>query len=327
MLGMILGKRRAVAVLAATAIVASGAMWATPAQAATNCVPVPGGTIGADVKVGPVDERVPAISDIVLCAGGGTVPLARVATSGGTCVSGCLAVYVGGGAIDLDGVSISWSEDDVPHAPVGLDPAPIGGTGETCVLSVGMPDAVDPDCFIAIGPDDPTGRIQPLVDTASDAVETALELVGEVERITCDLVPDWYDTSTGTYRDFCTDEVAWGVAVANAVVGDARNVTCNSLPVMYDDWGNEYRFCENAAGWLNAFVDDGYETCNGTLGPQYDPDYPYWWDAVYFCDDPVLWTERALENLCRNLCDTQTLQVLIGRIRQITQEEIKIHIG
>ncbi|HYO60970.1 MAG TPA: hypothetical protein VEU29_03625 [Actinomycetota bacterium] len=320
---MILGKRKAVAVLAATAIVGSGAMWAVPAHAATNCVPVPGGTLGADVKVGPVEERVPAISDIEICVGGGTVPLTRVATSGGSCVSGCLAVYVGGGAVDLDGFSISWSEDGVPHAPVGLDPTPISGPAETCVLSVGMPDAPDTDCFIAIGPDDPTGTLQPIVDDAFEAIGTAVGLVGTGERITCDLIPDWYDSNTGTYRDFCTDEVGWSLAVAN----DGEDVTCNSLPPMYDDWGREYRFCDNPTGWLNAFVDDGYETCNYALGPQTDPDYPYWWDEVYFCDDPVLWTERAIENLCNNLCDLQTLQVLIARIREITQEEIRIHIG
>jgi hypothetical protein len=320
MLGMILGRNKTIAALAATAIVASGAMWAPAAQAATNCVPVPGGTIGSDVKVGPIEDRVPAISNIVICAGGGTVPLARVATSGGTCTSSCISVYVGGDTLDLDGASISWSEDGVAQPPVGLNPPAIPAGGEVCVLSAGFPDAPDTECTIAIGPDDPTGVVQPVVDEANEIVADVLGRIDGAGQLTCDQVPEWYDPNTGSWADFCTDPAAWSFAVTNG----GTDLTCGTLPVMYDDWGTPYEFCENPTGWTNAFVDDTYETCNYALGPQYDEN---WWDYVYFCDDPVRWTELALRNLCGNLCNPQTLQVLIATIRELSEENIQIHIG
>lgn len=317
---MILGKKKTIAAIAATAIVASGAMWAPAAQAATNCVPVPGGTLGADVKVGPVEQRVPAITNIKVCAGGATVPLARVATSGGTCTSNCLSVFVGGGALDLDGVSITWSEDGSPHAPVGLDPAPVSGTGETCALSVGFPDAPNPDCFVAIGPDDPTGLVQPVADLAADAIDTAIALVNDGVTITCGLVPDYYDPNWGRYVDFCEDPVGWTVAASN----DGVNITCNAMPVFYDDWGYEHRFCSDPVGWTNLLVESTYETCNQALGYQWDPNT---WEYVYFCNDPIRWTELTLDNWCGSLCDLPTLQELIRTARDAANENIKIQIG
>lgn len=316
---MILGKKKTIAALAATAIVSSGAMWAPPAQAATNCVPVPGSTLGADVKVGPIEERVPAISNIVVCAGGGTVPLARVATSGGTCTSSCITVYVGGSALNLDGASISWSEDGVAQPAVGIDPMPVPTGSEVCALSVGFPDAPDTDCTVAIGPDDPFGVVGPVLTTVTEVVDEAVERVESTGQMTCNTLPDWYDPNTGQWADACTQPAEWSIAIANS----GGQAGCNAIPPMYDDWGREYRFCENASGWVNAFVDDTYETCNYTLGPQYDE---YWWDYVYFCDNPVRWTELAVENLCGSLCDPTALQVFIARLRELS-EDVQIRIG
>ncbi|HEX2295248.1 MAG TPA: hypothetical protein VHN37_08065 [Actinomycetota bacterium] len=310
---MILARKRAVAVFAAAVVVASGAMWAPAAQAAPTCVDVPGETVGAWVKVGPVNERIPAVSGIRLCAGGVTAPLYRVETAAaGGCNTGCLTVYVGGPSIGVEGATISWREDDVEKSAV-IEPREVTGTGEVCVLSTGIPLAPDPACFIALGIDDPTGLVAPVVDAAEDAVEDAGE-------ITCTSIPDWYDPSRGEYVDFCTDPAGWSAAVAN----DGGRLGCSAIPPMYDDWGNAYYFCDNASAWTNALIDETYDTCNNTIGYQVDPNT---WQPVYFCDDPVRWTQIQLENLCRNLCDVETLQELIARIRVIISRGIEIRIG
>src|SRR5688572_14838944 len=99
-------------------------LFVAPAQAALSCQSVPGSTVGADVKVGPVIQRVPAIANIKLCYGTGTVPVASVTFAGGTCTSNCLTVSVGGGDVDLEGVSLQWTEDGVARSvPVNPGPA------------------------------------------------------------------------------------------------------------------------------------------------------------------------------------------------------------
>lgn len=203
---MIRAKRRVVAVLGGLALV-TGILFVSPAQAAT-CQSVPGETIGADVKVGPVRQRVPAISNISVCMGGATMGLVTVETSGGTCTFSCLSVLVGGDA-GAEGLTISYYEDGVPRT-IPVSPPPVGGPDATCVLSVGSPDAPYPDCFIAIGPelDGPVGDVQEAVD---DAVALA-----------CDTVPPAGSPSND--YEFCEYPHLW----ANAFIWQTKGTVCNT---------------------------------------------------------------------------------------------------
>lgn len=313
-----------VAVLGGAALVA-GMLFVSPAQAAMSCQSVPGSTIGADVKVGPVVQRVPAIANIKLCYGTGTVPVASVTFAGGTCTSNCLTVTLGGGAVDLEGVSLSWTEDGVLKTQA-VNPAPVEGVPSTCVLSVGMPDAPNPGCFIAIGPDDPSGITGPIIATVNDAIDTALELAEDGYVITCSSIPDAY--YQGYNYDFCQDPIGWTNAMSSAAIDDGYYEGCRRIPDRTDPYsGYRYDFCTDPIGWTNAVINtaanlvpvpDTY-VCDD-FGPIYDPQSGY---DVYFCDDPVRWTVLYLQSWCGSRCDIATLDQLIYTI----QRSIEIQAG
>lgn len=308
---MILGRKKAIAALAATAIVASGAMWAPSAHAAPTCVDVPGSTLGATVKVGPVEQRIPAVSGIQICAEApGTLP---VRTENGA--SG-LTVFVGGGTVTVGSITVSWLEDGVPNSET-FNPGGVPLPPEQCLLSVGTPAAPYPDCFIALGVDDPTGLADPALDELDEQRAAAEREAENLRAITCDAIPPVY--RDGQWIEFCADPGGWTSTIAD----DGTRTVCGLYPA-YDDWGNRYEFCTDPAGWTNAVIDDAYESCNWTVGGQWDPNR---WDYVYFCDDPVRWTELAIEQWCNNLCDPDTIVRLIGTIRQRLDDNIKIQIG
>lgn len=335
---MIRAKKRLVAVLGGAAVVA-GVLFVSPAQAAMSCQSIPGQTIGTDVKVGSVQQRVPAIANIKLCYGTGTVPVASVSTVGGTCTSNCLTVTVGGGAVDLEGVSLSWTEDGVLKS-TPVNPTPVDGVDGTCVISVGMPDAPNPDCFIAIGPDDPTGLTAPVLATVNTAVTTAFELVGyggqvagqAVEdggqlagdtiddagqladaayEITCDAIPD------RSGYDFCSDPNGW--------VNESSNYyyyyACDRVPAMQGDYyWEQYYFCDDPVAWTNALLDNYSETVNDyywytcdQLGYAYDPRNGGYY---YACDDAAGWASAVVYTWCGSLCDASTEEYL-DMVRQL----------
>ncbi|HEX2058099.1 MAG TPA: hypothetical protein VHI71_06990 [Actinomycetota bacterium] len=315
---MILGRKKTIAGVAAAAIMASGAMWAPSASAAPTCVDVPGSTLGATVKVGPVEQRIPAVANVRLCAEGATAPVFRTEGAAGGCQSNCFSVYVGGGAVDVGSLAVSWTEDGVAKS-AAFNPDAVPLPGEECVISVGIPAAPNPACFIAIGVDDPSDHTDLVTDAVDDGRRTVTGAVTTAVDITCRSIPDRYRPGYG-WVDFCTDPDGW----VSAVGEEGVRVACGAFPVLYDDWGNSYEFCANPVGWTIELVNDVGETCNWTMGPQWDPNS---WQYVYFCDDPVRWTELALENWCGSLCDPQTLFELIQTIRQKINEDIEIHIG
>lgn len=314
---MIRFKSKVVAILGGAAMIASGALFASPAQAAMSCSSVPGQTIGADVKVGPVVQRVPAISNIQLCVGTGTPPLASVTFSGGTCTSNCLTVTVGGGDIDLEGATVSYREDGILRS-VPLNPAPVDAVDPNCIISVGMPDAPNPNCFIAIGPDDPTGTIAPIMQTVNNTIATVVDTAETAVEITCSLIPDRYDYPYN--YDFCTNPTGWTSATTNYYY----EYTCDRIPGMYDPyWGGYYEFCSDPIGWTNAVINTVTYTpavCD-SIGPVYDPNYGGY---VYFCDDPVRWTTAYLNYWCGSLCDGTTLDDLLERIRRSVNDNVQV---
>lgn len=312
---MIRFNKKLAATLGAVAIVGSGVFAATPAQAAMSCQSVPGSTIGADVKVGPVTQRVPAISGIQICVGTGTAPVASVTFSGGTCTSNCMTVTVGGGDVDLEGMSVSWREDGVLRTQA-VNPAPVDGPDGMCVISVGMPDAPNPNCFIAIGPDDPSGIITPLMNTINDVIDLGLETVNTAYAITCSVIPD------RSGYDFCTDPSGW----TNATTDYAYNTACARVPDQYDQWGNRYDFCTDPIGWTNAVIGNAYQTGCDRIPPMYRG-YPYY-SYVYFCDDPVGWVAAALgtDSWCIS-CNIVDLDAYLEAVRRLVNENIQINAG
>ncbi len=301
------------------AVLVSALSFVSPAQAAMTCQSVPGQTLGADVKVGPVVQRVPAVANIKLCYGTGTAPIASVTTSGGTCTSNCLTVTVGGGDVDLEGASVSWTEDGVAKTQA-LNPAPVPGPPATCVLSTGIPDAPNPDCFIAIGVDDPSPVIAPIVQTVNSTVNTVVQTAGNAVTITCSLIPDRY--SNGYNYDFCTNPVGW----TNATVDYAYKTACATVPDMYDPYyGYSADFCTNPIGWTNAVVNTvRYNpTVCGSISPAYDYNNGYY---VYFCDDPVGWTRAVLSRWCI-ACEPIVIDELIYTIRRLINENVEIQIS
>lgn len=299
-----------------TAVFVAGAVWASPAQAAMQCESVPGRTVPADVKVGPVTQHVPEISNVVVCAGGLTGDAISVTTSGGECVTGCLNVTVGGEDVDLEGGSVSWAEDGVTKTR-DLDPPAVPGGPPTCVISVGIPKAPDPQCTVAFGVGDPTGIVEPVV---AEAARIVGEAVGAAIGITCDTIPDWYSAQESRYVDFCDERDAW----VAAVVDSGTALTCSAFPIVYDEWGQPYRFCDDPLGWTLVITNTNVDAICSWFSPVYDYES---WRYVYFCEDPVRWTEITLEQLCGNLCDPETLLRLIEQIRIILDREIKIQVG
>lgn len=311
--------RKLVAVVGSVAVIASGALFASPAQAAMTCQSVPGQTIGADVKVGPVIQRVPAVANIKLCYGTGTAPVASVTTSGGTCTSNCLTVTVGGGDVDLEGASVSWTEDGVLKTQT-LNPAPVDTPDGTCVISTGIPDAPNPNCFIAIGVDDPSGTLAPIVQTVNQAVTTALQYVDYGKSVTCSLIPD------RSGYDFCTNPTGWTTAMADF----AYTTACRQVPDQWDpNWGTYRDFCTDPVGWSNAVVNNAYQSTCSWIPPMYRG-YPYY-DYVYFCDDPVGWTYAALgvDNWCLK-CTTielEQLNQLLEEIRRMVNDNVQVQVS
>lgn len=285
---MILGRRRTVAVLAATAIVASGAMWApAAAQTPTNCVPVPGGTAGTSVKVGDVKVDVPAISNIQLCAGGATLPQYRVEQSGGLCTTACLSVYLVGGTLSAGTITASWTETvgttSTPKQQT-VDPEDVSPpVDETCVFSTGAPVPADEDCEIAVGIVPPPDAVGPFVDTVEAAVADVGAIVDGVGTLACGTVPDDYDESSGQYVDFCTNPTGWAVEAGT----DAVQTTCDAVPDRQDpNTGQTYDACLNTAEWANSLAQELLGTTCDAVPDRTDPET---WQTYDFCTDPVGW--------------------------------------
>lgn len=197
-MGTIFGKRRGAAGSLAAALLTTFAIWGAPAAQAATCVSVPVSTIGTDVSLLGDRYRVPAVSGIRVCADGASTPLVAVETSGGSCSSGCLSVLLQGNDTDAGAVTIYYSTDGTSHSET-VNPGGAGGGSDTCLLSVGSPDAPYPNCAVAIGPDGLPGGGDPLPDVPG-----------------CETVPDVYDEN-GNPTGFCDDPAGWIRTVVNAV--------------------------------------------------------------------------------------------------------------
>ena len=220
---MTIARRRAKAVLAAAALTGALVVAAPPAQAA-SCTTVPAGTPGTTLRLAGQDYRVPAISNVSVCTDGGSVPLVWFATSGGYCNIGCLSVGLSGGDTSTGAVTISYRADGstVSHT---INPGGVGGPGDSCLLSVGSPQAPHPTCPFAVNvddlggpgdpgdPGDPIGAVEQLVD----------DLVGDPPA-NCDDVPPQRDPWTGESVEFCDDPVRWATIVCERLCNEEEIV-------------------------------------------------------------------------------------------------------
>ncbi|MDQ3953597.1 MAG: hypothetical protein M3279_11655 [Actinomycetota bacterium] len=149
---MSLARRRTAVILAAGALTGLLTVAAPPAQA-QGCTSVPGSVPGTDVTILGQQHRIPTISNITVCAGTSSAPLIAVETSGnGYCSTACLSVLLQGDEADAGAVTISYREDGTTRTR-SVDPGGVGGGSDSCLLSVGSPDAPYPSCAVAIGPD------------------------------------------------------------------------------------------------------------------------------------------------------------------------------
>lgn len=233
-------RRRIGALTVALGLIAALTAVASPAGAAT-CTNVPVSTTGADVRVAGQDRRVPAISNVTICLGDAAVPFVWTATSGGTCVSGCLSVGLRGNDVDSGGITISYQADGQP-ASHSIDPGGLGGPSDTCLLSVGGPDAPHPDCFVALGVDD-LPSAGPIVDQARQTVQ--------------DLVDSVPDDPAGALQQ----------TIQDVVDGLPDPAACNSIPRMSDEWGNSVEFCDDPLLWTGLLFQRVCERFCGDDGP------------------------------------------------------------
>jgi hypothetical protein len=220
-------RRRTGALVAALGLIAALTAVAGPAKAA-SCTTLPVSTTGADVRVAGEDRRVPAITDVTICVGDAAVPFVWTATSGGSCVTGCLSVGLRGSDVDSGGITISYRADGQTTSQ-SIDPGGLGGPSDTCLLSVGGPDAPHPDCFVALGVDD-LPSAGPLVDQARQTVQDLVDSlpddpVGDLDQTIEDLVDDLPGSDT-----------------------------CESVPPARDEWGNTVEFCDDPAQWTGITV-------------------------------------------------------------------------
>ena len=184
-----------------TAIIALGLVSTGPASAAT-CVSVPGGTPGTDVSAGGVHKRVPAISNIQVCVGGASAGVVSVDQSGnGYCSAACLSVFVLGGDVDSEGISVSWRQDGSTQSQ-GIDPGGAGGQG-ICVISIGSPDAPYPNCEVAIGPEigDPVGDLGETIRELTEPLDPVREIVDNF----CENEPGVCDGNVPAIRAFVNE--------------------------------------------------------------------------------------------------------------------------
>jgi hypothetical protein len=225
---MTFSRSRAAAILV-TGMVTGMLVTAAPAQAAT-CTSVPGSVTGTDVTILGDRYRVPSISNIQVCTDGASAPLVGVETSGnGYCSSACLSVLLQGDDTDAGAVTISYREDGSTRSHT-VDPGGTGGGSDTCLLSVGSPEAPYPSCALALGPDelpDPNDFLPddlPGVDDLPDPndLPDANELLQPVRDMlpdVCGTLGGQYDPETGEYVGFCDDPAGW-VRMAQESLGD-----------------------------------------------------------------------------------------------------------
>ncbi|MDQ3953598.1 MAG: hypothetical protein M3279_11660 [Actinomycetota bacterium] len=192
-------RRRAVVVVAATALAAAMTMWAPPAHAACTTLPV--STPGTTVRIAGEDHRVPAISNVSICTSDGSVPFVWVETSGGFCTTACLSIGLAGSDADAGSVTISFRADGNEVSRT-VSPGGVGGPGDACLLSVGSPQAPRPDCPNAVSVDDVIG------DPVGDVVAIVEGLIGDVPS-SCDEIPDQRDPNSGETVAFCDDPSRW----------------------------------------------------------------------------------------------------------------------
>lgn len=248
-------------------LVLAGAPWAR----AATCQSVPGSTPGTDVRILGEDHRVPAISNIRVCADGATAPLVAVDLAGhGYCLSPCLSVLLVGDDLDVGPITVSYQEDGVTQSTTN-DPPGAGGPGSECLLSVGSPDAPYPTCLNAIGPDlgDPLGNVGDQVDAAvSGAVAEAYEALAEADRIAGDAQEDAVALAFQV-----VDEVSRTLEPVNALVEEIRNAAedpCGVIPPQSDpEWGSEEtEFCENPSRWTLWMAENFCQTEGCAVTPE-----------------------------------------------------------
>lgn len=188
---------------------------ASPAQA-RSCTAVPGSVTGTDVTILGDRYRVPWISNIQVCTDGASAPLVGVETSGnGYCSTTCLSVLLRGDDADAGAVTISYREDGTTRSQT-LNPGGVGGGSDTCLFSIGSPEAPYPWCTIALGPDELPDVNDLLPDDLPglDDLPDPPPLNDPLRGLPgCENVPDVYDSQGGS-ANFCDDPRGWVQLVA-----------------------------------------------------------------------------------------------------------------
>lgn len=182
-------QRRTIVSMTVTLLMVGMIAWGAPAHAA--CTTVPASTPGSTVRLAGQDHRIPSISGISVCTAGGSVPLVWVEASGGSCSLGCLSIGLTGDGAEAGSVTISYQVDGSPASRT-VEPGGVGGPGDSCLLSVGAPQAPRPTCFNALN------------------VEVPEEDVQELEDVACETIPDQGEWGQ---HDFCEDPQEWGLAI------------------------------------------------------------------------------------------------------------------
>ncbi|HYP23517.1 MAG TPA: DUF3618 domain-containing protein [Actinomycetota bacterium] len=235
-------------------IVALGALWAPPAQAAT-CQSVPGSTTGLDLSVAGQQRRVPAISGITVCVDSPVIPLVTVSTSGnGNCTVGCLSVLSSGGDFDTGAVTLSYREDGSTRSQT-VSGGSLGGPDGSCLLSVGAPDAPYPTCFVALGIDDLPVDPDEIQEDLDQLQEDLGQDVDELQEDLEDLQGDLGDQVDQLEED----------------LGNLEQTACDTIPPLQDpnSW-EEYRFCDDPAAWAGVITEGVLLFIRDTVRPIQD---------------------------------------------------------
>jgi hypothetical protein len=157
-----------------------------------------------------------------------------------------------------------------------VNPDGVGVGDEICVLSVGIPDAPEPNCNVSIGPDgDPVPDLGPTIDEINEALG---DLGGDVGQTLENLGQDIAELEQ-TVNEAIAD-ADQTVDNTTAQIRDEIDATCDRVPPQSNpDTGEQYEFCDDPQGWLNSL-------CTRQPG---------------LCGDPIALVEFLLPVLCRFL--------------------------